>query len=214
MDNPVTSEIPLDLGFSTVFTAIRSGKRTQTGAVRAGLRLGPHRRRSAAESGREQCSPATSDRVDGQPSATGSRRSGAGDCDRRRVETGLTGNRGRRTTCRHARETGWVGEADRAYGQPWATGQWFGAEGSGATPTGPGEGVPIGTRTDGSGNRVSMEQWQRSARRETGERSENGHRPPSSQGHDGRCDWSSRRLTPDVRSMVDLFRECPGRVSR
>jgi hypothetical protein len=180
----VISKIPLDLGFCAVLTVFRSGERTQTGAVRAGL--GPSGRSSVptvdgAQRSRdgEQCSPATSDRVDGQPSATGSRRPGAGNCGRRRVETGLTGDRVQRTTCRHARETGWVGEADRVRGQPWATGQWFGAEGSGATPTGLREAVPIGARTEGSGNRVSVERRQRPARRETGERGENGHRPPS-----------------------------------
>lgn len=48
-------EIPLDQGRCTLFTDLRSGERTPTGAARRGLRSIPRRSRDAARSGQGQC---------------------------------------------------------------------------------------------------------------------------------------------------------------
>ena len=60
-------KIPLDLRFCQVFTGVCSGERTPTGAVRMGLRPGPHRPRGESGIGAWTVFTATSDRVGGLP---------------------------------------------------------------------------------------------------------------------------------------------------
>ncbi len=106
-------KIPLDLGFCTVLTGIRSGERTPTGAVRMGLRSDPHRRRGAADSGRGQSPPATSDRARGSLRATGSRRPEQATVTAS-GQTGSTGNRRRRGPAGSLRATGEARRGNRA----------------------------------------------------------------------------------------------------
>jgi hypothetical protein len=61
----VNLKIPLDQGFSGVFTDARSGERTPTGAVRRGLRPSPHRSRGDSGIGTRTVFTATSDRAAG-----------------------------------------------------------------------------------------------------------------------------------------------------
>ena len=140
-------EIPLDLGFYRVFTNPRSGKRTPTGAVRRGF--GPARtaNEAKAESEHGQCLPATSNRAHGHlrvnkgngesaseqatASASGSDRAhghlrvneGNGDL---LWQSGVQGDLGERGSRR----------GNRVRRQLRKTEQWYGAERSGATPTG------------------------------------------------------------------------------
>jgi hypothetical protein len=109
-------EIPLDQGFSAVFTDARSGERTPTGAVRRGLRPSPHRSRGEAESDHGQCSrpPRTglSDSFGG-PGATTSRRTS------RVTGAGVGSDR----ACGHLRVgagNGGLLERSRSTGQPAA----------------------------------------------------------------------------------------------
>ncbi len=79
-------KIPLDLGFSDVFTDARSGERTPTGAVRRGLRPSPHRSRGGSGLGARTVFTATSDRAVGLLREDGSNAESAN----------VTGNRGGR----------------------------------------------------------------------------------------------------------------------
>ena len=189
-------EIPLDQGFSGVFTDARSGERTPTGAVRMGLRLDPRRSRGAAESGHGQCSrPPRTGRSGsfGRPAATTGRRPS------RETGAGVGSDRadGR---LRVASETGACWSVRLGTGQPAAGRGVRRSDRARSTPSGdgrvphprvgytvppsgalrcsrdgagngavveepkelgppqldPARSVPIGTRTDGSGNRVSV----------------------------------------------------------
>jgi hypothetical protein len=147
VDNPVISEIPLDLGFCGVFTVLRPGQRTPTGAVRAEFRrhgfdrvvgFGPRRRRGAAEPGRGTVF--TGHLRPGRRATVGNGESASEQATAMASgQTGPTGNRRQRRPAGPLGQPRGVGEADRAHGRPWATESWFGADGSGATPTGLGE---------------------------------------------------------------------------
>ena len=194
MDNPVFFEIPLDQGFCDVFTDARSGERTPTGAVRRGLRPIPHRSRGAAESEHGQCS---------RPSRTG--RSGSSECDGNDESADVTGDRGGRrvrpgprspsggrgkrrpagvcggdgaTRHRRADRRGRPGPRG-AFGQPVGNGAVVRSRRNWGHPNWTQRGrFPIGTRTEGSGNRVSVKRCRRVRDRATGIGSETRHRPP------------------------------------
>jgi hypothetical protein len=189
----VNLKIPLDLGFCDVFTDDRSGERTPTGVVRRGLRPSPHHSRGAAESEHGQCSrpPRTglSDSF-GRPGATTSRRTsratGAGvgsdrtgvafGWRRKRRPAGAFGEHGATRSWRAGRRD------DRARSAPSGAG-WAGSCGEEPKELGPPQldsvrSVLIGTRTEGSGDRVSVKRRQRVRGRETGVESETRHRPP------------------------------------
>ncbi len=145
-------KIPLDLGFCNVLTEHRSEQRMRTGAVRRGFpaSVGPAHTVHDVEAGSEQ------DRFTGhlRPGSSGTKSVGA--TRSRRPEqatakasgqTGPTGNRRRRRPAGACRATlrGRTGRAGEATGHAGdasrlrATAQWYGADGSGATPTGLGE---------------------------------------------------------------------------
>lgn len=195
-------EIPLDQGFCTLFTDPRSGERTPTGVVRTGLRPIPHRPRGESGIGARTVFTAISDRVTVGFRVDGGNDESAnvtGDRGGRRVRPdprSPPGGRGRR---RPAGAFGGSGQpvprgvAARRPGTPSPSG------GGGCSTFGSGAGngvmaqepkdlgppqldsvrsVPIGTRTEGSGNRVSVNRCQRRRDRATGVRSETRHRPP------------------------------------
>jgi hypothetical protein len=211
-------EIPLDQGFSAVFTDARSGERTPTGAVRMELRLDPRRSRGAAESGHGQCSrPPRTGRSGsfGRSTATTGRRTSretgagvgsdrAGDHLRVASETGTCWSV-RPATGQPAAGRG-IRRSDRARAAPSGDGRvphlrvrdavpppgaprctWGGigqrrggrgAEGTGATPTGPSE-VGSDWRQDrGLGQPGQREAVPRVRGRETGVESDTRHRPP------------------------------------
>ena len=143
-------KIPLDLGFCDVFTEHRSEQRMRTGAMRRGFRfveVQPTSLTTHSGIGAGQCSPAISDRVLGRRKPSWGQR-GVGvrsrRLRRRRVEPGRRATVGNGDLLGRVRvilrgRTGRAGEATGSVGgasRPGATGQWFGAEGSGATPTG------------------------------------------------------------------------------
>jgi hypothetical protein len=134
-------EIPLDQAFCVVFTDVRSGERTPTGAVRRGLRPSPHRSRGESGIGAWTVFTATSDRavgllreVDGNDesaTATGDR-SGSRIRPGRRSPSG--GRRKRRSAgafgrCEGTRDRRMVRRGDRVHGASsdgrWTTEQWL-----------------------------------------------------------------------------------------
>jgi hypothetical protein len=164
-------EIPLDQVFCGVFTDARSGKRTPTGAVRRGAsaqptpltrrersrstdsvhgHLGPGHGRLSSRAGNDESANVTGDR--------GGRRV-------RPDPRAPSGGRGRRRPAGAFDATGQPGvenEPARRSGSQQLSG-WSGQRSRGEEPKelGPPQldsarSVPIGTRTEGSGNRVSV----------------------------------------------------------
>ena len=195
-------KIPLDLGFCDVFTGDCSGERTPTGAVRMGLRPGPHRPRGESGIGARTVFTATSDRVDGLPR----------EHDDNGESANVTGNRGGRRVrpgplhLRVVRETGTCWSVRRARGNPQpadgpaeqpgtldAFGQravrrlrarctqrrgGSGAEGTVATPTGLSEVGSVRHQDRGLGQPGQRDLVPRVRGRATGVESEKRHRPP------------------------------------
>ena len=164
-------EIPLDLGFCDVNTEHRSEQRMRTGAVRRGLRfvgVQPTSFTTHSGIGAGQCSPAISDRVLGETQVflgtTGSRRPEQATA-KASGQTGSTGNRRQRRpagACPGDPSGSHGGVPARQPG-PRETQVAWGQRGNGSEPKdlGPPQlasvrTVPIGTRTDGTGNRVSV----------------------------------------------------------
>ena len=218
-------EIPLDQVFCAVFTDARSEERTPIGAVRRGLRPSPHRSRGGSGVGARTVFTATSDRAvgllregggnDESATATGDRSgsrvrpgrrspSGGG---RKRRPAGAFGRcgatRGRRAVrrgdrVRRASSDGrWATElwlrSRRNWGHPnWTQrGRFRLAPGPGHGQPGQREAVPTGS---GPGN------WCRVR---------NAASPATPKGETGDVNRSSRRLTPDVRPVVDLSTSSP-----
>jgi hypothetical protein len=69
--------------------------------------------------------------------------------------------------------------------------------------------VPIGARTDGTGNRVSVKRCQTGSGPGNWCRVRNAASPATPKGETGDVNRSSRRLTPDVRPVVDLSTSSP-----
>ena len=218
VDNPVSSKIPLDLDFCTVFTDIRSGERTQTGAMRAGfgLRVGV---RSSSSTGRSGAGTGNSVHRPPQTGSTGNRRQRGVGVREQATASDVGSRPGSRATVGDGRPAGPLGRPGGSARQTGPTGN-RGRRGSGSEPKDLGPPQLASVRRF----RLAPEPMARA----TGSAWNGGNGPHTGKPvsgtktdiarraarHDGRCDWSSRRLTPDVRSVVDLFRECPARVRR
>ena len=153
-------KIPLDQAFSGVFTDVRSGERTPTGAVRRGLRPSPHRSRGESGIGARTVFTATSH---GLPDSLG--RSGATTSRRppREIGAGVGSDR----ACGHLRvteetETCWAFEGHGATRGQRMLGETTGHARhlrvtSDMSPSG-------GRWHDASGRRAGTELWSRSRR--------------------------------------------------
>ena len=221
-------ERPLDQGLCDVFTDARSGQRTPTGAVRRGLRPSPHRRRGAAETRIGQCSrpprtglsgsfgsaAATTSRPPSRETGTGVGSNRA--CDDLRVVAGDGDLLERAEGTSSLVTDGRCGEAIGSEPPSGVRGQRSSGvepEELGPPQLDPARSVPIGARTEGSGNRVSVKRCQRVRNRATGIAPDNAASPAPPFGETGDVNRSSRRLTPDVRSVVDLSTRRPGRCA-
>jgi hypothetical protein len=206
----VIFEIPLDQGFCEVFTWSRSGERTPTGAVRMEFRLDPCRSRGTAESEHGQCSrPPRTGLSDpfGASTATTSRRTpretGAGvGSDRAHGHLRVVESDGdllERSS--EARKLA-VGERDGEANEFDGHLRVVGGRGSrgvepkdlGPPQLDPARSVPIGTRTEGSGNRVSVNRCQRVRDRATGVESERAIARHAAR-RDGRCEQVESKAT-------------------